>query len=115
MPNLESVYHEAQRPDAWSTQNAHCRARYEILASAEPDLLCRVLNMFAMQYLIPLQVSALQQDSMLMIEVQVQELTWHRAQVIGEKMRNLIDVCSVDVAQVEHSHAASQPLTLAAG
>ena len=39
-----------------------------MLAEAEPDLLCRVLNLFAMQYLIPQQVSVLRQDGMLMIE-----------------------------------------------
>lgn len=111
MPNLEAVSASNLRPDVWATRNAQVLAHYQILAEAEPDLLCRVLNLFAMQYLIPQQVSVLRQDGMLMIEAQVDGLTAHRAQLIGEKMRNLIDVCSVSVESLE----AQNVLALAAG
>jgi len=100
MPNLEAVRPSAPRPDVWSVNSPHTQVHYQILAEAEPDLLCRVLNLFAMQYLIPQQVSVLQQDQMLMIEVQLDGLSWHRAQVIGEKMRNLINICSVELEPV---------------
>lgn len=114
MPNLEAVSPPALRQDVWAVNNAHTRAHYQVLAEAEPDLLCRVLNLFAMQYLIPQQVSVLQQDQMLMIEVQLDGLSWHRAQVIGEKMRNLINVCSVTLEPVEAQGVLPQPLALAA-
>lgn len=115
MPHLESVPCAPLRPDAWSVSNAHCRSRFQILAEAEPDLICRVLNLFAMQYLIPQQVSVLQQEGMLMIEAEVDGMTWHRAQVIGEKMRNLINVCSVDLEPVGDLHVLSEPVSLAVG
>ncbi len=115
MSHLEAVHNAPLRPDAWSANNAYCRTRYQLLAEAEPDLLCRVLNLFAMQYLIPQQVSVLQQDGMLMIEAEVDGLTWHRAQVIGEKMRNLINVCSVELEPITDLHVLSESASLAVG
>lgn len=115
MPHLEAVTTAPLRSDAWSASNAHCRSRYQILAESEPDLICRVLNLFAMQYLIPQQVSVLQQEGMLMIDVEVDGMTWHRAQVIGEKMRNLINVCSVALEPIGDFHVLSEPVSLAVG
>ena len=114
MPNLEAVETATHRPDTWSAHNSHCLAQYRILAEAEPDLLCRVLNLFAMQYLIPQQVNVQQAEDMLMIDVQIDRLSWHRAQVIGEKMRNLINVCTVELEQLGHSHVSIQSVSLAA-
>jgi hypothetical protein len=115
MPHLESVTCASLRHDVWSVSNAHCRSRFQILAEAEPDLICRVLNLFAMQYLIPQHVSVLQQEGMLMIEAEVDGMTWHRAQVIGEKMRNLINVCSVDLEPIGDLHVLTEPVSLAVG
>ncbi len=115
MPHLETIEATLLRHDAWSINNAHCRSRYQILAEAEPDLICRVLNLFAMQYLIPQQVSVLQQEDLLMIEVEVGGMTWHRAQIIGEKMRNLINVCSVTLEPMSGFHVLSEPVSLAVG
>lgn len=115
MPNLEAVTSLPQRPDTWSADNAHCCARYQILVEAEADSLCRVLNLFAMQYLIPRQVNVLQQDDVLAVDVEVTGLTWHRAQVIGEKMRSLINVCSVDLEQVAQLHVSNSTVSLAVG
>jgi len=36
------------------------------------------------------------------IQVQVSELSWHRAQVIAEKMRNLISVIDVQLTDAQH-------------
>ncbi|POP76107.1 hypothetical protein CXB37_13245 [Pseudomonas syringae pv. syringae] len=115
MPNLEAVTTPSQRPDSWSSSNAQCCARYRVCAEAEPALLCQVLNLFAMQYLIPDQLSAVQQESLLLIDLRVSGLSWHRAQVIGEKMRNLIDVCSVEVEQVDARNTAQSRVALATG
>lgn len=115
MHTLEAVTCTPQRPDVWSASNAQCRVRYQVLAEAEADLLCRVLNLFAMQYLIPRQVNVLQQDSLLDIAVELDGLSWHRAQVIGEKMRGLISVCSVAVERAQAPSTANTSVALAAG
>jgi len=111
MPHLEAVNALPTRADVWNASNAHCRVRYQLLADAEPDLLCRALNLFALQFLTPEQVNVQRQADSLSIEIVIDGLSWHRAQVIAEKLRNLISVCSVDlqtadVAWVEAAQAA---------
>lgn len=99
MPTLEAVNTPAHRADAWSANALHCGANYRILAYAEPALLCQVLNLFALQYLVPTAIEVRREDDLLTIDVAIDGLSWHRAQVIGEKMRNLIDVSSVELTQ----------------
>ena len=103
MPHLEAVNTLPARADVWNASNAHCRVRYQLLADAEPDLLCRALNLFALQFLTPQQVNVQREADDLSIEVVIDGLSWHRAQVIAEKLRNLISVCSVDL------HTADAP------
>lgn len=91
------------RPDVWAAGNLTTTVQFTLSAEIEADVLCRVLNLFAMQYLIPCQLTACQRADSLDIQVQVGELTWHRAQVIAEKMRNLISVLDVQMADVQHS------------
>ena len=45
MPHLEAVNTPCARADVWNVGNAHCRVHYQLLAEAEPDLLCRALNL----------------------------------------------------------------------
>ncbi|MGF6164577.1 hypothetical protein ABIE16_003886 [Pseudomonas sp. 2725] len=101
MPYLEAANTPPARADVWNVGNAHCRVRYQMTAEAEPDLLCRALNLFALQLLTPEQVSAQRQDDWLTIEVVIDGLSWHRAQVIAEKLRNLISVCSVELQEAD--------------
>lgn len=68
-----------------------------------------------MQYLTPQQVNVLQQEGMLLINIEVDGMTWHRAQVIGEKMRNLINICTVDLEPIGDLHVLSEPVSLAVG
>jgi hypothetical protein len=35
------------RSDAWAASASHSTVRYRLQAEAEPDTLCRVLNLFA--------------------------------------------------------------------
>ncbi|CRM12484.1 hypothetical protein GCM10009091_16180 [Pseudomonas brenneri] len=91
----------ATRHDAWAVSNSHCQVRYQILAEAEPDVLCRILNYFALQFLVPQQVNVTRDEDLLNVEVVMDGLSWHRAQVIGEKLRNLISVCSLELQPVE--------------
>ncbi|CAG8871086.1 hypothetical protein PS726_02219 [Pseudomonas fluorescens] len=101
MPYLEAVNTPPARADVWNVGNTHCRVRYQMLAEAEPDLLCRALNLFALQLLTPVQVNAQRQDDWLTIEIVIDGLSWHRAQVIAEKLRNLISVCSVELQEAD--------------
>ena len=96
MHAVETTY-PATRVDAWAVNSAHCQAHYRIVAEAEPDVLCRVLNYFALQFLTPSQVNVNREDDVLSMDIVINGLSWHRAQVIGEKIRNLISVCSLDM------------------
>jgi len=112
MPHLEAVNTPAPRPDVWNVNNTHCLAQYQILAEAEPDLLVRVLNLFALQFLTPEQVNVQRLDDLLSIDIIMGGLSWHRAGVIAEKLRNLISVCSVNL---QNPDAAWDALAQAAG
>ena len=85
------------RVDAWAVSSSHCQAHYQIVAEAEPDVLCRVLNYFALQFLTPQQVTMSREQDLLTLDIVMDGLSWHRAQVIGEKIRNLISVCSLEL------------------
>ena len=89
--------HAPARVDAWAVNSVHCHAHYQIVAEAEPDVLCRVLNFFALQFLTPRQVTVNREDDLLHLDILMDGLSWHRAQVIGEKIRNLISVCTLEL------------------
>ncbi|AWM94941.1 hypothetical protein DJ564_31210 [Pseudomonas sp. 31-12] len=97
MPHLEALNTSPARADVWNAGNAHCRVHYQLLAEAEPDLLCRTLNLFALQLLTPQQVSAQRMDDLMSIDIVMDGLSWHRAEVIADKLRNLISVFSVEL------------------
>jgi hypothetical protein len=115
MPNLEAVNTPVHRPDAWAANTNHCGASYRVVAQAEPALLCQVLNFFALQYLVPREVGVVRHADLLTVELAVDGLSWHRAQVIAEKMRNLIDVCSVELTQLGSVNLLQPHVALAAG
>ena len=104
MPHLEVITH-APRPDVWASNAAPCQVLFRIQAEADADVLCRVLNHFALQCLTPCQVGAVREDDLLAIDIEVDGLSWHRAQVIGEKLRNLISVYTVTLEKTEATWA----------
>jgi len=71
------------------------RYHYHLEAEVESDSLCRVLNLFALQCLTPHEVVMHQQADLLQINIAIDGLSWSRAQLIAQKMRNLICVCEV--------------------
>ncbi len=85
------------RSDHWNGRQPTTLVHYRLVAEAEPDSLCRVLNLLAMQYLTPLSLSVVREDDLLHVDLTVDGLSWHRAEVIGHKMLNLICVLSVDL------------------
>lgn len=105
MPPIEAIASAPTRADVWHTANAHCRVQYQLLAEAEPDLLCRTLNLFALQGLTPQQLHVERHHDLLSMEIVIDGLSWHRAQVIAEKLRNLISVCSVDLQDPDMARA----------
>ena len=106
MPHLEIVNH-SPRPDVWASNAAPCPVIYRIQADADADVLCRVLNLFALQQLIPQQVDVVRDQDTLSIEIRSHEQSWHRAQVIGENLRNLISVFEMELHPVQ---AARPPI-----
>ena len=95
------------RLDAWAVNSSHCQAHYQIVAEAEPDVLCRVLNYFALQFLTPQQVTMSREQDLLTLDIVMDGLSWHRAQVIGEKIRNLISVCSLELWPADSARPAA--------
>lgn len=83
------------RDDVWATGSAHSCVHYHVQVEAEPDSLCRILNLFALQFLTPHCVQMRQQDDLLEVEIEIAGLSWHRAELIAQKMRNLICVDEV--------------------
>ncbi len=51
------------------------------------------------------------QDDVLTVDIVMDGVSWHRAQVIGEKIRNLISVCSLEMWSAD----SVRPQALAAG
>ena len=105
MPPLEAVY-PSTRPDVWASHAAPCAVRFCIQAEAEADVLCRVLNLFALQQLVPRHVEVLRDDDSFSINIVSDEQSWHRAQVIGEKLRNLVSVCDMTLELAQPARAA---------
>lgn len=94
------------RSDAWAASASHSIVRYRLQAEAEPDTLCRVLNLFALQFLTPHSVQVSQQEDWLDIEVGIGGLSWHRAQVIAQKLRNLVCVGEVSLENLSRLELA---------
>ncbi|WP_434560104.1 hypothetical protein [Pseudomonas sp. Z4-20] len=105
MPSLETVVTAPTRADVWHTANTHCRVQFQLLGEAEPDLPCRVLNLFALQGLTLDAAQIERHDDLLSMAILLGGVSWHRAQVLAEKLRNLISICAVDVQDAEVARA----------
>ncbi|UVK83340.1 hypothetical protein LOY46_01080 [Pseudomonas sichuanensis] len=95
------------RTDAWAATAAHSTVHYHLQTEAEPDTLCRVLNLFALQFLTPHSVQVSQCDDLLDVQIGIGGLSWHRAEVIAQKLRNLVCVADVSLHNLPRlAHAA---------
>ncbi|TDF83470.1 hypothetical protein [Pseudomonas sp. H9] len=90
------------RDDVWAVGSAHSCVHYHLQVEAEPDSLCRVLNLFALQFLTPHNVQMKQLNDALDIKIEIAGLSWHRAELIAQKMRNLICVDNVALRRLQH-------------
>ncbi|WP_442110626.1 hypothetical protein [Pseudomonas sp. NUPR-001] len=89
------------RDDVWAVGSAQRCVHYQLQVEAEPDSLCRVLNLFALQFLTPHKVQMTQSGDVLAVDIEIAGLSWHRAELIAQKMRNLICVDEVHLALVQ--------------
>ncbi len=99
------------RTDVWAASTAHSNVRYQLQAEAEPDSLCRVLNLFALQFLTPHRLQVSQEDDLLHLDIGIAGLSWHRAEVIAQKLRNLVCVGEVSLENVPQMHEVARGLT----
>lgn len=88
-----------ERPDGWTCRptDAAREALFFIRAEAEADVLCKLLNLFALQGWLPSQVHAVQEQDWLQIELRVPGLPAKRADVLAERMRSMVSVDEVQV------------------
>lgn len=71
--------------------------RYLIRAEIDADILCRLLNQFALQGHVPTEVESFRREEWLDIALRVNTLPRYRAEVIAQRMRGMVSVCSVDL------------------
>jgi hypothetical protein len=101
MTTLHAMNDPCSRPDVWAAGNPTTGVRFRLVTEAQADMPCRLLNLFAMQYLIADRIEMVRTDDLLHIELELHGVTWHRAEVIAQKMRNLVEVCSVELEPAE--------------
>lgn len=97
MTTLHAIEDCLPRPDVWAAGSPATAVRFQLVAEAVADIPCRLLNLFAMQYLVAHRIEMQREDDLLHIELELHEVTWHRAEVIAQKMRNLVEVFSVEL------------------
>ncbi|MBD1586101.1 hypothetical protein [Pseudomonas typographi] len=83
------------RNDPWARDLATECVRFVLNAQPQPDVACRVMNLLAMQYLMAHHAHLQVQHGVLRLELEVAQVSWHRAQLIAQRMRGLVDVDDV--------------------
>lgn len=81
--------------------------RYLIRAEIDADILCRLLNQFALQGHIPAEVESTRREDFLDIALRINTLPRYRAEVIAQRMRGMVSVNSVDL----HVHGSQAVLS----
>lgn len=89
----------AERPDGWTCRPADAtqEALFVIQAEAEADVLCKLLNLFALQGWLPAEVHAVREQDWLRVELRVPGLPVKRAEILAERMRSLVCVAEVQL------------------
>ncbi|AVK03849.1 MULTISPECIES: hypothetical protein [Pseudomonas aeruginosa group] len=85
------------RPNVWesSCADGETLSIFHVEGMADPELLCRVLNLFAVQSFTPERVRADREEHKIRLTLSYQGLSQHRASVIAEKLRSLVTVLGV--------------------
>lgn len=82
------------------------QASYEATAEAEPGMLIRILNLFALRDHVPVRVRSRTLADRLHVAVDVHGLDEPEAELIAAKMRALVGVSSVRLEQMAFRAAA---------
>lgn len=107
LPALHLVEFPAPALDRPVPTESAADVRYLIRAELDADILCRLLNQFALQGHVPAEVESSRREDWLDIALRVDSLPRHRAEVIAQRMRGMVSVWSVDL----HVHAAESVLS----
>ncbi|MDF3936184.1 hypothetical protein [Pseudomonas citronellolis] len=88
-----------ERPDGWTRRPADAlrEARFAIHAEAEADVLCKLLNLFALQGWLLAEVHARQEGEWLQVSLRVPGMPVQRAEVMAARMRSLVSVAAVEL------------------
>jgi hypothetical protein len=97
LPALHLVEYSQAQQDRPVPTEAAADVRYLIRAEIDADILCRLLNQFALQGHVPAEVESSRRDDWMDIALRVNTLPRYRAEVIAQRMRGMVSVCSVDL------------------
>lgn len=97
LPALHLVEPPLDQQDRPVPTEAAADVRYLIRAEIDADILCRLLNQFALQGHVPAEVESSRREDWLDIALRVNTLPRYRAEVIAQRMRGMVSVCSVDL------------------
>lgn len=89
-----------ERPDGWTRRPADMarQAHFAIRAEADADVLCKLLNLFALQGWLPAEVHAVQAGEWLLVDLRIAGMPEQRGEVMAERMRSLVSVAAVELA-----------------
>jgi hypothetical protein len=97
LPALHLVEFSPDQQDRPVPIEAAADVRYLIRAEIDADILCRLLNQFALQGHVPAEVESSRREDWMDIALRVNTLPRYRAEVIAQRMRGMVSVCSVDL------------------
>jgi hypothetical protein len=97
LPALHLVEYSLDQQDRPVPTEAAADALYLIRAEIDADILCRLLNQFALQGHVPAEVESSRREDWMDIALRVNTLPRYRAEVIAQRMRGMVSVCSVDL------------------
>ena len=91
-------------------RNGVAWAEFKVRGDASPQLLMRILGLFAQQDRMPDRATVEKVDETLEVVVAVGALPWHRAEVVAEKIRSMIGTHSVQLAWHASPQAGRNPI-----
>lgn len=97
LPALHLVEFPLDQRDRPVPTETAADVRYLIRAEIDADILCRLLNQFALQGHVPAEVESSRREDWMDIALRVNTLPRYRAEVIAQRMRGMVSVCSVDL------------------
>lgn len=102
MPDTRVFPSACNHCDPWQDRpDAHFA--YHLRTDAEAEVLCRILSLFAQLQVLPEALQMTRQHDDLHIELRVQGLSGHRAEVLAQKLRGLVCVWTVDWQHQDHN------------